>query len=252
MYKIPARTLFTGKSLFSVPECHSTNSLAAEIAAQSSTSDGTVVITDRQTAGRGQQGNSWMSEPGKNLTFSVVLMPSFLHPKDQFYLNIVVSLAVHDLLTNSLREKVHIKWPNDVIVNDRKICGILIENQLMGYRINSTIAGVGLNVNQQEFPIATATSMSMVSKMGFQLPDVLDALLEKIEARYLQLKSGQFDSLRRHYLDNLYWRNEQHEFEANGSLFKGTIRDIDAAGKLMVEVDGQTKWYEVKGIKFVR
>ena len=120
MYKIPANTLFTGKNLVFVPDCPSTNTLALEISQQSPVKEGTVVITDQQTAGKGQRGNTWEAEPRQNLTFSLILKPTFLAVNKQFYLNIVICLALKDYLRQKTSGPVHIKWPNDILVHQKK------------------------------------------------------------------------------------------------------------------------------------
>src|SRR5688572_19822458 len=118
-----------------MPECHSTNTLAMELCQQTNAPEGTLVITSKQTSGRGQRGNTWESIPHMNLTFSLVLRPTFLSVREQFYLNIFTSLSIRDFLAESCHIPIHIKWPNDILANDFKICGILIENQLSGDKI---------------------------------------------------------------------------------------------------------------------
>ena len=150
-----------GHSLVFMPECHSTNDEASRLIQNSNVLEGTVVITGNQTAGRGQRGNAWFSEPGKNLTFSILIKPSFLSVKNQFYLNIAFSLGLFDYLKEVLKTEVKIKWPNDILVNGKKICGILIENHLQAQHIQHSIVGIGLNVNQHHHLLATATSMNL-------------------------------------------------------------------------------------------
>ena len=111
-----------------MPECHSTNSLLLDLTRKISQPEGTIVITKQQSRGRGQHGNSWESEPGKNLTLSLLLKPNFLAVKQQFYLTMAFSLGVCDFLTERSIGNVKIKWPNDILVNERKVAGILIEN----------------------------------------------------------------------------------------------------------------------------
>ncbi|MBA4054496.1 MAG: biotin--[acetyl-CoA-carboxylase] ligase, partial [Marivirga sp.] len=209
MYKIPASTLFLGKNLVFMPECHSTNTFALELCQQAPPpADGTVVITANQTAGRGQRGNSWFVEPGKNLTFSIILRTHFLAIKDQFYLNIFISLAVYDYLIHKQCPQPRIKWPNDIYTGDKKICGILIENQVLGNKLTNTIIGIGLNINQNRFEMDKATSLSQVWNTEFALQDELDTLLGIIEARYFLLKQNDFTELMSNYLDAMYWLNE--------------------------------------------
>lgn len=252
MYKIPARTLFLGKRLIYMPECHSTNDIAAQILDQPSTHEGTVVITDHQLRGRGQRGNTWVTAKHQNLTFSIVLQPSFLAPQDQFYLNVVVSLGVHNLLQELLREPVYVKWPNDVIVEKGKIAGILIENQLQGFRLAHCIAGVGVNVNQRDFPVPNAASISGITGRDHSLPDVLELLLSRIEDKYLRLREGKRNSLRDEYLGVMYWKDEVRSFSSGGQRFEGRITGIDEHGQLCVWVDGSTRRFGVKEIQFER
>ena len=250
MYKIPASTLFLGKNLLFMPECHSTNSWALDLCQQSCPLEGTLVITDRQTSGRGQRGNSWEAEPGMNLTFSLILKPTFLAIKDQFMLSIVTSLAVRDYLANLLKKSVQIKWPNDILVNEFKICGILIENQLMAGLLNYSVVGIGLNVNQENFASPTATSISLVQGSSYDLQGVLDGLTCAIEVRYLQLRQNSIGQLRDDYLANLYRRQVLSTFVAGGQQFSGEILGVDETGRLQVLVNGNIKTFDTKEIAF--
>jgi BirA family transcriptional regulator, biotin operon repressor / biotin---[acetyl-CoA-carboxylase] ligase len=251
LYKIPANTLFIGKQLIYVPDCHSTNTLAQELSLQPSFQDGTVVITDNQTAGRGQRGNTWHTQPGMNLTLSIYLKPAFLLAKDQFFLNIFTSLAIHDLLLHKSNAIVKIKWPNDILASGKKLCGILIENQIRGLQVSSSIVGIGLNVNQIEFTVSTAGSLATVSSCTFDLQQLMEELLKCIEARYLQLREGKFDQLKAAYLPLLYWLEEDHVFESNDGSFNGRIKGIDEYGKLRVATAGIEKSFDIKEITYL-
>lgn len=252
MYKIPATTLFIGKKLVFVPECHSTNTLALEMTETSSVPEGTVVIADHQTAGRGQRGNSWETAPASNLTLSIVLRPKALNVKDQFILNVFTSLAIHDLLMDKLDATINIKWPNDIIVNDKKACGILIENQIQGQQVSQSVVGIGLNVNQSLFSTNLATSMALIGGTHFDREVVLNDLFSCFEARYLQWREGRSNSLTDAYLKNLYWKDEPHTFASEGVEFTGTIRGIGAFGKLIVQTANDDRSYDIKEIKYVR
>lgn len=251
MYKIPANTLFMGHKLVFVPECHSTNDEAQRLLQQKGSADGLVVITANQTAGRGQRGNTWITEPGKNLTFSIGLKPHFLDPKRQFYLSMAVSLGLLDGLTGLLpTAEVKIKWPNDMMLNGKKTCGILIENQLMGQMLDRSVVGIGLNVNQVSFSIATATSLGAEAGHEFDLNELFSQLLQKIEARYLQLKAGEFDRLKYEYEQHLYWRDEVHDFVVNEESVSGIIETVSEEGKLEVLIDGKLKQFAFKEISY--
>jgi BirA family biotin operon repressor/biotin-[acetyl-CoA-carboxylase] ligase len=252
LYKIPANTLFVGKHIVFVPECHSTNTLALQLSQSSLTTEGTIVITNSQTAGRGQRGNSWEAAPGMNLTFSIILKPGFLALQNQFYLNIVVSLALRDFLSKKLTIPIAIKWPNDILVHERKICGILIENVVQGSKITAAVLGIGLNVNQTDFNTPTATSLKLLMDTHTDVENVLHALLEFVEARYLQLRQHKEKSLFDEYVDVMFWRNEEHTFLANGNAFSGTIVGIDVTGKLAVRAADENKYFDLKEITFVK
>lgn len=249
MYKIPANTLFTGQTLVYMPECHSTNAEALALLQRSRpVAEGTVVITDNQMAGRGQRGNTWESEPWRNLTFSIILKPTFLHPKDQFALNMAVSLGLYDYLIAQTADA-KIKWPNDMMLGNKKTCGILIENQVSGRQIQSTIVGIGLNVNQLRFDVPTATSLAINRGHEFDLNRVLPELLERIEARYLQLRTGM--NLRTEYIEALYGRGERRKFKTGDKIFEGVISGIDAAGLLEVEIDSGKRYFDLKQVQLV-
>lgn len=234
-----------------MPECHSTNTVALELCQQSSTIEGTLVITSHQTSGRGQRGNTWESEPGMNLTFSLVLKPTFLAVKNQFLLSIVTALAIYDYLVEICKAPIHIKWPNDILVNEFKICGILIENQLMASQLVNSIIGIGLNVNQQKFASPGATSLFLENRQRYDLQEVLEGLLAHLEARYLQLRQNNTKMLEKDYQGNLYRLHKQHTFKAGIEQFTGEILGVDAQGRLRVLTKGQEKNFGVKEISFV-
>jgi BirA family biotin operon repressor/biotin-[acetyl-CoA-carboxylase] ligase len=252
LYKIPANTLFLGKNLVFMPECHSTNTFALELCQQSpGSAEGTVVITANQSSGRGQRGNVWIVEPGKNLTFSVILRPSFLAIQDQFYLNIFSALAICDYLKEHSCESVRIKWPNDIYVREKKICGILIESQLQGSQITSSILGIGLNINQRNFTMDTATSLNLETGRHYNLQDELELMLGFLEARYLQLRQLKLQSLKTDYLNNMYWINEEHTFQSQElGTFNGAICGLDPAGQLLIRIDGKEKAFGIKDVVY--
>lgn len=248
MYKIPPNTLFTGQSLVYMPECHSTNTEAFTVLQNNQqAAEGMVIITDSQTAGRGQRGNTWESEAGKNLTLSIVLKPTFLHPKDQFKLNMAVSLGLYDYLTSQVSD-VKIKWPNDMMLGHQKTCGMLIENQISGHQIVSSIVGIGLNVNQQSFSVSTATSVAVKKGQEFDLNQVLGELLQGIEGRYLQLRAT--INLKEEYVNALYARGEKRSFKSGEEVFEGVITGIDNVGLLEVEVGNGKRYFDLKQIQF--
>ncbi len=241
-----------GQELVFVPTCYSTNSLALQRAQQQNTVEGTLVITDNQTAGRGQQGNFWEAQPGKNLTFSLLLTPTFLQPKDQFYLNMVISLGIYDYLSPLVHTPVTIKWPNDILIANRKVSGILIENVLNGGKYMVAVVGIGLNVNQLDFKVGGATSLRLETSNDYILSDELDEVLGHIEARYLMLKRGDFSRLVEDYLQRLLGYQQKLLFEVAGQPIEGIINGIDEAGRLKVRFGDLEKFFNNKEIKFLK
>jgi BirA family transcriptional regulator, biotin operon repressor / biotin---[acetyl-CoA-carboxylase] ligase len=251
LYNNKPKTLFVGKSLVYLPICHSTNEVSAELMNTKTLPEGTVVITSHQTAGKGQRGNVWESQPGMNLTFSIILNPHFLKGSGQFSLNISISLAISDVLTSFLGKKVKIKWPNDIFFEDFKIAGILIQNFLKGETIERSVIGIGLNINQEKFSYSQAISMKNIQEGEHNLEKILHLLLERIEIYYLRLKKGELKTLKEDYLKALYWREEEHLFE-DSKVFSGIIKGVDEIGRLMIKTDQGDKLFNYKEVKFVK
>jgi BirA family transcriptional regulator, biotin operon repressor / biotin---[acetyl-CoA-carboxylase] ligase len=247
-------TLFIGKNFVELPAVDSTNSFAAALLS-GRPADGTVVITQQQTAGRGQQGSHWHALPGLNLTFSLILFPDFFSLRQLFLLNKLVACALHDTLAALLPDaEVCIKWPNDVLVNRKKIAGILIETNLERDRIRSAIVGIGLNVNQPTFDLAMhgqATSMVLEGQRGFDVRVVLDRLLEHIEARYLAVRAGRAAETEHAYLQHLFAYQEDTLVEIDGLQRIAHVVGVDADGRLALQDGEKLYFYGVKEIKFI-
>ncbi len=189
---------------------------------------GTVVYTDRQTAGRGQRGNSWESEPFKNVTMSILLRPENVAPNQQFWLSEISALAVERVLSKYIGN-VSIKWPNDVYYKDFKICGMLIEHSLSGGKINYTIPGIGINVNQRVFLSDAPNPISLVNVLGHEVPtsEILDGLVDEILTMCDQLPE-KAEEIHREFLSKLYRRDGFHEYQS-------TIRSASADGLSVLE-----------------
>lgn len=207
-------------------ETKSTNSYMAGIA--TTAEHGTVVYTDRQTAGRGQRGNSWESEPFKNVTMSILLRPENVAPNQQFWLSEISALAVERVLSKYIGN-VSIKWPNDVYYKDFKICGMLIEHSLSGGKINYTIPGIGINVNQRVFLSDAPNPISLVNVLGHEVPtsEILDGLVDEILTMCGQLPE-KAEEIHREFLSKLYRRDGFHEYQS-------TIRSASADGLSVLE-----------------
>jgi BirA family biotin operon repressor/biotin-[acetyl-CoA-carboxylase] ligase len=248
---VTPKTLFTGQQLVWLPACASTNSEAQSLIVQNRASEGCTVITDFQTAGRGQRGNQWEGAPAENLMLSVVWQPTFLAATEQFRLSQAVALGVHDWAQTLLGPdpKLKLKWPNDLYYGDQKLGGILIENSLSGTKIQYSIIGIGLNINQQEFAVGTATSFAMVTGRSYQREALAARLLECLERRYLQLRSGQVGALRHEYLQALYRYQEVHPFIIDGQTVSGQIVGVEDDGRLAVAVGNELRRFGLQEIR---
>ena len=250
MYNISPNTLFIGRNIIFLPSCHSTNDIAASLVKDKNVTEGTTVVTAQQTAGRGQRGNRWEAEPGRNLTFSIILKPSFLQVAQQFYLTMAISLACHHFLSKYLPEDIQIKWPNDLYYRDKKISGILIESTIKNNMIETVVVGIGINVNQEQFNESKAISMKLISHETYNLEALLADLLTTLEPYYLKLRAYDLLYIQKNYLKNLYFYQKSRLFKTN-SIFEGKIIGIDDIGRLGVEVNGEVQYFFFKEIEFV-
>jgi len=230
----------------------STNDYARSLLRTESLPEWTVVAAREQTAGRGQHGNSWTSSPGENLTCSVVLRPVFLRAPDQFRLAKAVCLALADALGGYGIEAT-IKWPNDVYVESRKIAGILIQNTISASRVNTAVVGIGLNVNQTEFPDFPVPPVSLrtLTSRVHHIEDVLAALLRHLRSRYDESRDNGA-ATDRAYLERLHRFGVWARYCVDGSRFSGRIVGVDAAGWLRVQgKDGEICTYRFKEIEYI-
>ncbi|OGX86042.1 biotin--[acetyl-CoA-carboxylase] ligase [Hymenobacter lapidarius] len=248
---VTPQTLFTGQQLLWLPACASTNTEAQALIVQNRASDGCTVITDFQTAGRGQRGNQWEAAPAENLMLSVVWQPTFLAAAQQFLLSQAVALGLHDWASALLgaSPKLKLKWPNDLYYGDQKLGGVLIENSLSGTKIQHSVIGIGLNINQQQFALPTATSLSQLTGRAYAREVLAARLLECLERRYLQLRAGQVGQLRQAYLQALYRYQETHLFLVEGRQVSGQIVGVEEDGRLAVAVGNELRRFGMQEIR---
>lgn len=245
--------LFIGQNLVALSEVDSTNNYLKNLLTNSTPPpEGTVIMAENQYSGRGQVQNKWFAEPGKNLTVSFLLCPTFVKAVDQFDLNRAVSLGVADFASHFLGSKVSIKWPNDIYWEDNKLGGILIENFLSGSHLKQSVVGIGLNINQSHFPEATkATSFKLIKNEEYLLQNCLNALCVYLEARYLQLKNNAMEKINKDYLYRLYRLNVRDLYRANGEVFYGEIVGVSQCGQLQVDINNEVKSFSFKEIEFI-
>jgi len=236
--------LFAGKVFISLHEVDSTNEQAKRWLSKNKPPEGAVIFTHHQTKGKGQFGKTWESEPGKNLTFSIILYPVFLEAKKAPTLNQAICLGLKDFL-QSLNIPARIKWPNDIYHHDKKLAGLLIENGLTGEHLNYSVTGIGLNVNQTNFSpdIPNPTSLKLISGKEFELEKLLSEFFPFVEKRYLQLKSGRFAEIKKDFEGCLYQLNEERLYKTSTEKFEGIIRGLNEEGQLAMEIRGKTKLF---------
>lgn len=215
----------------------STNNYARALMRDKMPIEGTVVTADLQKNGRGQRSNSWVTEPGLNLTCSYLLRPAFLAAKDQFLLSAAVALAVHDAVSKLVgSSKVTIKWPNDILVGTKKLAGILIENSLRAMNLDTSIIGIGINVNQTKFPDGlNATSLKNLSQNDHTIDHVMNTLSSCLEKRYLQLRERRNEAILKEFNQNLFAFGEQRKMRVNGTEQHYRIQGVRPSGELQLE-----------------
>ncbi len=229
---------------FFLPETDSTNDWLRQHAG----AEDCVVWTDFQTAGRGQGTNTWESERGKNLLFSILHHPCDVAASRQFVISMAISLALCDTLSQHIGG-VSIKWPNDIYWNNAKIAGILIENRLHGSKIRESVIGVGLNVNQEEFRGDAPNPVSLIQIHG--MPTDRASLLEDILRNFYQ-RMEQPSALHAAYMQLLYRRRGYHPYCDADGAFMAEIENVEKSGHLLLRDDnGRQRRYAFKQVQFV-
>lgn len=250
------KSLDTDSLIHHIETTDSTNNLLSRLCDTRQLPEFTTVWAESQTAGKGQRGNSWESEHGKNLTFSTVLYPGTLPARRQFLLSMVLSLAVCDVLS-AYTDHIRIKWPNDIYREDKKICGILIENELQGTRIARCIAGIGLNVNQTEFrsPAPNPVSLKNITGRDTDRKALLTLFLERFIPLYRDLMEKQDQTtarLHQCYLEHLYRREGLHPYADKDGPFLARILTTELDGHLLLENEnGQVRRYAFKEVQYL-
>ncbi len=251
-----ADSLFMGKRTIHLDEIDSTNSFAQELISKTSPTEGTLILADYQAGGKGQIGRKWHSNKGVNILATYIIKPVFIDIADQFLLNMAISIGVYRTISAWLDAEVKIKWPNDIYVADRKICGMLIQNFLRGNKISHTIIGLGINVNQRDFPedIPNPTSLSIELLQDIDRAEVISHLSSTLEKYYLLCRhANNFQDIKTQYLSHLYRFNQFQEYRDNqGNVFSARIIDVSHEGKLILEQDsGSIKAFAFREIQYL-
>lgn len=240
-----------GEHLIELASVESTNKTAAELIALSKAPHGTVILAHEQTAGRGQRGRTWQAAAALDLTLSIVLEPEELRAEDQFSLSKLAALALYDVVSVLLPGRVLVKWPNDILVDRRKVAGILIECDLVGERVRNAVLGIGLNVNSTDLPEElAATSLRLETGVEQDRLALLDALLDAFRKRYERWevdRTGQD----RDFTAALWSRGRWADLLLDGEAVSLRPMDVDRHGRLLVEdADGKVLAYGLDRLRF--
>ncbi len=229
----------------------STNSYLKRLYSTESIDDYTAISSKSQTEGRGQMGTVWESETSKNLTFSVFKGLADFELEEPFYVSMVISLALIKTLNKLSVPKISVKWPNDILSADKKICGVLIENVMKYGKIHGTIIGVGLNVNQTVFKnLPKASSLKLISGQHYDLDELIIMIINNLKDYFLLLKEKKYQELRTAYELHLFRKNKPSTFkDAEGVMFSGIIKGVSETGMLKVLLeDNLLKVFNLKQI----
>lgn len=236
-----------------IAETHSTSLYLHLLSEQESVENFTLVRAEHQTAGRGQRGNSWEAEEGKNLLFSFLIRPSLLLAKNQFLLSQITSLCIKEELDN-YADGFSIKWPNDLYWQDKKICGMLIENDLSGMYISQSIAGIGININQEQFTSSAPNPVSLKQITGQEhnKEEILQNILHQYYCYYMELEAGNTDNIAECYRNALFRRKGMHRYSDTEGEFMAEIIHVEPDGHLVLQDNtGKERRYAFKEVQYI-
>lgn len=237
-------------------EVPSTNSYLSELCKKGEVKEYQTVIAENQTAGKGQRGNSWESESGKNLTFSMVIYPTALEAKNHFLISMIAAYTVVETLNNYTND-FSIKWPNDIYWRDKKIGGILIENEWEASYVTQSIIGIGLNVNQKQFhsDAPNPVSLCQILNTEINLTELYDKLLSNLMKSYIVLDKDFLTtdySIYHLYLKYLYRKKGFHRYRDQAGEFLAQIQTVEKSGHLVLKDQNETlRRYAFKEVEFI-
>ena len=235
-------------------EVDSTNNYLKNLILDRSPEEGSLVIADFQTAGRGQMGNGWFSDSGKNLLLSMVVYPEMLPANEQFIISRIASLAVKNCLDQFV-DDIRIKWPNDIYWKDKKIAGMLIENDVQGRYIQNSVIGIGININQQSFPedLPNPVSLRQITGTDNDIDNIADIFVREFFLLYREFQDGKTAQIEDEYMLDLYRVNDYYWFKDESGNFKAKIKEVLPSGHLMLETmtEGDVRQYAFKEVAFI-
>ena len=250
------KRLLIGSDISKFDELDSTNSYLADLSKEKEIQDGSVVVAGYQTAGRGQDTNTWYSSAEKNLLLSIFLRTGFIKTEHQFLLNKFVSLGILDYIKRIIDNDDYpakIKWPNDIYIGNKKVAGILIQNQIQGTYMEHTIIGIGLNINEDYFPsdIPNPVSIKQIINTETDLNECLEKLLDAMDIRYQQMFYRTDASLHSDYQQSLFRFNEKHNYRIGNEIRPGSIIGINEFGRLIIEFNEGNRDFDMKEVEFL-
>ncbi|MDH5828616.1 biotin--[acetyl-CoA-carboxylase] ligase [Sphingobacterium faecium] len=247
--------LIIGQSLITLDRVASTNDYFKDNLSKFKPQDeGSAILAVEQFAGKGQRGNIWTSEPGKNITTSILLYPHFLAIDQQFSLSCAISLGIFNWIKTKTDQKAHIKWPNDIYVNDEKIAGILIENSIKGYQIATSIIGIGINVNQINFENSNhITSLRSITGVNepYVIADLAHELYVFLDVEYKRLQNGDHEKQLIAYNQHLFRKDEWRKYKIHEEERIGKIIEVHANGLLQIEIENELKEFSLQEIRYI-
>ena len=246
------KTEWAGAETYYFDKIDSTNTKAKELAEEGHPS-GTFVVADQQTAGKGRRGRSWDSLPGTGIYMTLMLKPD-INPNHASMLTLVTAMAVANAMHRVTGAEALIKWPNDIYWKEKKICGMLIENDLMGRNINQSIAGIGININQEIFHSSAPNPVSLLQITGEEhdLFKILKNIMLRIQSYYSLLKKGDTTSIACQYGESLFRREGMHQYKDANGEFLARIVCVEPEGRLILEDEKLTKrGYMFKEVEYL-
>ncbi len=243
-------------SIKAFEQIDSTNTKALELIQKGQARTPTVIIADKQLAGRGHALNTWESEEGKNLTMSIIVRPHFIKPQEQFLLTQIISLSLIKLVSNFVKSHpIHIKWPNDIYIGDSKVAGILIQNTIKGALLDYSVLGIGLNINQEEFVSDAPNPVSLIHYCDNVL-DIAALRTQLLNTFGYYYEAAQSASMRQRfndmYMQGLYRYQELAGYKAGEEVFKASILGVDAYGQLiLIDENRHHRQFGFKEVEFV-
>ena len=245
--------MLIGNHLIELDTVDSTNNYAAKLLLQTKLVNGTAIMTHFQTDGRGQRGSSWNSDPGKNLLFSLILNGHFINTENYFLLSKVIAIGINEAIEEISGQVGYVKWPNDIYMNEKKIGGILIENQWKGNLLEVAIVGVGINVNQVDFDeLDNATSLALLGSKNYDVKEVMNKVFSKIEIYYNKLKKGDVEQINAIYFNHLLYGGQWKVYDSKNGRIEGKITKVMENGLIELKLkDKNRSTFDFKELSFI-